>query len=309
MNELPTPSSWDRNARFFTGNPSSKPTTKVEKRAPHKDIMGTNLWDFIQPLSRQVGTVLKYIWRAGLHPYETTEHDYKIALINLKELNPNVAITVPNWFFRTYQFKKLYEGGEGLAPFGVGEEKATMLYHYTRMLKQQDAPESGQAFYQRQNHYYALCEALEDAIEGKKAQPKHYEDMLGMNLREKIKDLPSIEGNILECIWWAGLKDGVPAEEYYAKALAYLDEAHPSTSLDISRLYFRDVPYKDLIESMHEWLGPLDDRWKATCLLYFFEWIERRRSGGNYSNMKRQIYYDFLRKALTDAFIEASYAD
>ena len=133
--------------------------------------------------------------------------------------------------------------------------------------------------------------------------------MLGMNLREKIKDLPSIEGNILECIWWAGLKDGVPAEEYYAKALAYLDEAHPNTSLDISRLYFRDVPYKDLIESMHEWLGPLDDRWKATCLLYFFEWIERRRSGGNYSNMERQIYYDFLRKALTDAFIEASYAD
>ena len=309
MNELPTPSSWDRNARFFTGNPSSKPATKVEKRAPHEDIMGTRLWDFTQPLKYRVGGVLYYIWRTDLHPTESAEWEYKKALNALKQLNPNVAIEAPAEFMISYQFKKLYEGGEELSALGVGPVKANMLYHYTRMLKQKGTSDSGEVFYQRQNHYYALREALEDAIEGKKAQPKHYEDMLGMNLREKIKDLPSIEGNILECIWWAGLKDGVPAEEYYAKALAYLDEARPSTSLDISRLYFRDVPYRDLIESMHEWLGPLDDRWKATCLLYFFEWIERRRSGGNYSNMERQIYYDFLRKALTDAFIEASYAD
>ena len=84
MNELPTPSSWDRNARFFTGNPSSKPTTNVEKRAPHEDIMGTRLWDYIQPLTRQVGAVLYYVWQADLHPTESAEWEYKKALINLK---------------------------------------------------------------------------------------------------------------------------------------------------------------------------------------------------------------------------------
>ena len=135
-----------------------------KKLAPHEDFMGTKLWDYINPLPRHVGTILYYIWRAGLHPSETAAHDYKIALIYLKEINPNAAIEAPYGFFETYQFKKLYEGGEALAIYGVGQVKANMLHHYTRMLKHPCIPESTQYFYQRQNHYYALRKALEEAI-------------------------------------------------------------------------------------------------------------------------------------------------
>lgn len=132
--------------------------------APHEDIMGTRLWDYIQPLTHQVGAVLYYVWRADLHPTESAEWEYKKALNNLKMLNPNAAIEAPYGFFETYQFKKLYEGGEALAIYGVGQAKANMLHHYTRMLKHPCIPESTQYFYQRQNHYYALRNALEEAI-------------------------------------------------------------------------------------------------------------------------------------------------
>lgn len=203
--------------------------TSNKTLAPHEDMMGTRLWDYIQPLSRQVGTILKYIWRAGLHPSETAAHDYKIALINLKELNPNAAIEVPGEFLITHQFEKLYAGGEELAHYGVSQAKATMLHHYTRMLKQRGAPDNGQAFYQRVSHYNSLRKALEEAIEAETSSgsnnttsPAHHDDILGMGFWDKVRPLPFIKGNVLKRIWQAGTKDGVPATEDYAKVLTYL---------------------------------------------------------------------------------------
>ena len=139
--------------------------TSDKTLAPHEDFMGTRLWDYIEPLPRHVGKILYYIWRAGLAPTESAVHDYKIALIYLKELNPNAAITAPPWFFETYQFRKLYEGGKELSHHVVNKTKATMLHHYTRMLKHPGVPESTKAFYQRRHHYDSLRKALEDAIE------------------------------------------------------------------------------------------------------------------------------------------------
>ena len=50
-------------------------------------------------------------------------------------------------------------------------------------------------------------------------EPDHYADLLGMNLWDMVSHLGFIEGNILKYIWRAGLKEGVPAQEDYAKAL------------------------------------------------------------------------------------------
>lgn len=142
-----------------------------------------------------------------------------------------------------------------------------------------------------------------------KTQPDHYADLIGMNLWELVKPLPFIEGNILKYIWRAGLKEDVPAVEDYAKALTYLDKVDEATSLDISNTYFEDLPYKDLIETMHGWDGDPQMKEKSACLFYFFGWVQKRRYSGSSPVSKQKLYYGFLHKALEDAIAESSYTD
>lgn len=287
--------------------------TSDKTLAPHEDIMGTKLWDYIQPLMRQVGAVLYYIWRADLHPTESAEWEYKKALNNLKELNPNAAIEVPGEFLITHQFKKLYEGGEGLAAFGVGEKKAKMLHHYTRMLKQQGTPDSGKAFYQRQNHYYALRKALEEAIEAETSsgtndttRPAHHDDILGMGFWDKVRPLPFVEGNALKHIWQAGMKDDTPAAEDYAKALTYLRMIVPEETLAIPSEYFYNIPFQTLMSVMHGWESHKIGDSKAYMLYHFFHLLLHKKMTGEFkSAQQRRYHYEALYQELVDV-IKAS---
>lgn len=287
--------------------------TSDKTLTPHEDIMGTKLWDYIQPLSRQVGTILKYIWRAGLHPSETAAHDYKIALINLKELNPNAAIEVPGEFLITHQFKKIYEGGGGLAAFGVGEKKANMLHHYTRMLKQQGTPDSGKAFYQRINHYNSLRKALEEAIEAENSNgtnnttsSAHHDDILGMGFWDKVRPLPFVEGNVLKSIWQAGMKDGVPTSEDYAKALTYLRMMIPEEKLPLPSEYFYNIPFQTLMSVMHGWESHKIGDSKAYMLYHFFHLLLHKKMTGEFKSVQqRRYHYEALYQELVDV-IKAS---
>ncbi len=138
-------------------------------------------------------------------------------------------------------------------------------------------------------------------------EPDHYNDLMGMNLWEIVKPLRFIEGNILKYIWRAGFKEGVPAVEDYSKALTYLEAVEGGYSLDLPNTYFEDLPYKDLIETMHGWDGNYELKEKAACLFYFFGWIQKRRYAGSSPVAKQKLYYGFLHKALEDAIAEASY--
>lgn len=282
--------------------------TNDDTLEPHEDFMGTKLWDFIQPLPRHVGTILYYIWRAGLDPSETAAHDYKIALIYLKELNPNAAITVPQWFLETDRFKKLYNGKEELAPYGVSQAKANMLHHYTRMLKHPGVPESTQYFYQRKHHYDALREALEDAIEAetrsstnKEPTPETCPDILGMDFWKIVKPLPFTEGNVLKRIWQAGTKDGVPASEDYTKALAYLKQIDHEQDLQLPDGYFDDVPLEYLRRVEHGRGTILEAREKLSMLHHFFNMLLYRNLTEAHAKYPRKHHYEALQQELVDA--------
>ena len=283
--------------------------TNDDTLEPHEDFMVTKLWDFIQPLPRHVGTILYYIWRAGLDPSETAAHDYKIALIYLKELNPNAAITVPQWFLETDRFKKLYNGKEELVPYGVSQAKANMLHHYTRMLKQQGTPDSGKAFYQRQKHYYALRKALEEAIEAETSSgtnettsPAHHDNILGMGFWDKVRPLPFVEGNVLKSIWRAGMKDGVPAAEDYTKALTYLRMMLPEETLSIPSEYFYDIPFRTLMSVIHGWESHKIGDSKAYMLYHFFHLLLHKNMTGEFKSAgQRRYHYEALYQELVDA--------
>lgn len=283
--------------------------TSDDTLEPHEDFMGTRLWDFIQPLPRHVGTNLYYIWRAGLDPSETAAHDYKIALIYLEEMNPNAAIEVSPWFFGTGQFKKLYNGKEELAPYGVSQVKANMLHHYTRMLKHPGVPESTQYFYQRKHHYDTLREALEEAIEAETSSgtnnttsPAHHDDILGMRFWDKVRQLPFAEGNALKHIWQAGMKDGVPAAEDYTKALTYLRMMIPEETLPLPSEYFHNIPFQTLMSVMHGWESHKIGDSKAYMLYHFFYLLLHKKMTGEFkSAQQRRYHYEALYQELVDA--------
>lgn len=131
-------------------------------------------------------------------------------------------------------------------------------------------------------------------------EPDHYADLLGMNLWEFVKPLRFIEGNILKYIWRAGLKEGVSAKEDYAKALAYLEKLDPTRLVVLPKDYFQQVPFMELIGSMHGWtyLKPQLGCAKATCLFYFFQMLAMNSGLTSPELITGKDSYEYLKKAL-----------
>lgn len=136
-------------------------------------------------------------------------------------------------------------------------------------------------------------------------EPDHYADLLGMSLWELVKQLRFIEGNILKYIWRAGLKEGVPAKEDYAKALTYLDKVDPKEHLDISKDFFLKVPLQTLLSTAYGWeLNKISDT-KALMLYHFFYLLLHKKLIGEFrANQQCQYHYDSLRLYLNEEIEE-----
>lgn len=132
-------------------------------------------------------------------------------------------------------------------------------------------------------------------------EPDHYADLLGMSLWELVKALSFIEGNILKYIWRAGLKEGVPAQEDYAKALTYLNEVDPKEHLAISKDFFLKVPLQTLLSTAYGWeINKVDDT-KASMLYHFFHLLLHKKLIGEFrANQQCQYHYDALRLQLIE---------
>lgn len=131
--------------------------------------------------------------------------------------------------------------------------------------------------------------------------PDHYNDLMGMNLWELVKHLRFIEGNVLKYIWRAGLKEGVPAKEDYAKALTYLEKLDPKEYLTISKEFFLKVPLQTLLSVAYGWeLNELGDT-KASMLYHFFHLLLHKKLIGEFrANLQCQYHYDSLRLQLNE---------
>lgn len=134
-----------------------------------------------------------------------------------------------------------------------------------------------------------------------KTQPDHYNDIMGMNLWDRVTKLPFIEGNILKYIWRAGLKEGVPAVEDYAKALTYLEKLDPKEYLPISKDFFLKIPLQTLLSTAYGWeLNEIGDI-KASMLYHFFHLLLHKKLLGEFrANQQCQYHYDLLRLLLTE---------
>ena len=137
--------------------------------------------------------------------------------------------------------------------------------------------------------------------ENNATEPDHYADLLGMNLWELVKHLRFIEGNILKYIWRAGLKEGVPAKEDYAKALAYLNTVDPKEHLPISKDFFLKVPLQTLLSTAYGWeLNGIGDT-KASMLYHFFHLLLHKKLIGEFrATQQCQYHYDALRLQLIE---------
>ena len=126
-------------------------------------------------------------------------------------------------------------------------------------------------------------------------EPDHYNDIMGMNLWEMVSHLGFIEGNILKYIWRAGLKEGVPAQEDYAKALTYLDRVKPKEYLPISKEFFLKIPLQTLLSTAYGWeLNEIGDT-KASMLYHLFHLLLHKKLIGEFrANMQCQYHYDAL---------------
>nr|DAP34959.1 MAG TPA: nucelotide kinase [Caudoviricetes sp.] len=132
-----------------------------------------------------------------------------------------------------------------------------------------------------------------------KTQPDHYNDIMGMNLWEMVSHLEFIEGNILKYIWRAGLKEGVPAQEDYAKALTYLDRVKPEESLAISKYFFLEIPFTTLLSVAYCWEMHKIGSTKALMLHHFFHLLLHKKLIGEFqSKQQRKHHYDALRLQL-----------
>lgn len=132
-------------------------------------------------------------------------------------------------------------------------------------------------------------------------EPDHYNDIMGMNLWEMVSHLGFIEGNILKYIWRAGLKEGVPAQEDYAKALTYLDRVKPEESLAISKYFFLEIPFTTLLSVAYCWEMHKIGFTKALMLHHFFHLLLHKKLIGEFqSKQQRKHHYDALRLQLIE---------
>ncbi len=136
-------------------------------------------------------------------------------------------------------------------------------------------------------------------------EPDHYADLLGMNLWDMVSHLGFIEGNILKYIWRAGLKEGVPAQEDYAKALTYLDRVDPKEHLAIRKDFFLKVPLQTLLSIAYGWEPFKLGDTKALMLYHFFHLLLHKKLIGEFRNNQQcQYHYDVLRLALIEEIEE-----
>lgn len=140
-------------------------------------------------------------------------------------------------------------------------------------------------------------------------EPDHYADLLGMNLWELVKPLRFIEGNILKYIWRARLKNGVDVTEDYAKALTYLEKLDPTRLVSLPKDYFQQVPFLELISSMHGWAYPKPKlgKVKSACLFYFFQMLAMNSGLTSQELITGKDSYEYLQKALHYAKDHTSY--
>lgn len=132
-------------------------------------------------------------------------------------------------------------------------------------------------------------------------EPDHYNDIMGMNLWEMVSHLGFIEGNILKYIWRAGLKEGVPVQEDYAKALTYLDRVKPKESLAISKYFFLEIPFTALLSVAYCWEMHKIGYTKALMLHHFFHLLLHKKLIGKFrDNRQCQYHYDALRLVLIE---------
>lgn len=139
--------------------------------------------------------------------------------------------------------------------------------------------------------------------ENNATEPDHYADLLGMNLWELVKPLRFIEGNVLKYIWRARLKNGVPATEDYAKALTYLEKLDTTRTLILPQSYFKQIPFTELIASMHGWAYPNHQlgRAKSACLFYFFQMLAMKSGFCSPELVTEKDCYECLKKSLQHA--------
>lgn len=131
-------------------------------------------------------------------------------------------------------------------------------------------------------------------------EPDHYADLLGVNLWELVKPLRFIEGNILKYIWRAGLKEGVDSTEDYSKALAYLEKLDLTRLVILPKDYFQQVPFMELIGTMHGWAYPKPrlGKVKSACLFYFFQMLAMNSGLASQELITGKDSYEYLQKAL-----------
>lgn len=138
-------------------------------------------------------------------------------------------------------------------------------------------------------------------------EPDHYNDIIGMNLWEMVSHLGFIEGNILKYIWRAGLKEGVPAQEDYAKALTYLDKVDPKEHLAISKDFFLKVPLQTLLSIAYGGEPFKLGDTKALMLYHYFHLLLHKKLIGEFrANQQCQYHYDALRLALIEEIEDES---